>query len=69
MTPAAITLIALVCQFDAATGRHERDCGSYTEPRMTLAECKERAAWLRATSPAGVRVVMHTCFRPKGQQQ
>jgi hypothetical protein len=57
-----LVLIALICSQDLASGRWDRDCGGYEERAASVRDCHDMALWLRATSPAGVRLVKFECF-------
>lgn len=67
--PAAFALVALVCGLDGATGRYEADCGGHVESVDSLQECQRYAAWLRATAPAGVKVIWHECVKQKATRK
>lgn len=58
-----LILVALICGYDADTDRYTRDCAPYEEAAASVADCRAMAAWLRASSPAGVRVIASECFR------
>jgi len=60
-----VTLVALICAYDAESDRYVKDCGPFEDAAADLADCKAMAAWLRQTAPAGLRVVHHECFKAK----
>ena len=65
--PAVKFLLAISCSWNAETGRFDTGCGPHDEmhfgatPALAKAACEQRAVELRATTPAGVKVVTHSC--------
>lgn len=58
-----LMLVALICGYEPASDRYTRDCAPYEERAADRADCEAMGAWLRASAPAGVRVVRTECFR------
>lgn len=58
-----LVLIALICGYDADSDRYTRDCAPFEDRAASVEDCRAMAAWLRGTSPSGVRVVAAECFR------